>query len=159
VLRASGPQTTDQLTTALANHGRAIRPVTVQVALGELVAAELVADADGDGQQHWGALPRARKPLLEAVDLHGAHDFRHTFATWLEDAGIPARVIDEVMGHEATSRAGQQRGSAMGAHYRHTTPEMAARVVEAIQQRLTIVLHVADESLENNPNRLAPGVF
>ena len=47
----------------------------------------------------------------------------------------------------------------MGAHYRHTTPEMAARVVEAIQQRLTIVLHVADESLENNPNRLAPGVF
>jgi integrase len=28
-------------------------------------------------------------PLLEAVDLHGAHDFRHTFATWLEDAGIP----------------------------------------------------------------------
>jgi integrase len=45
----------------------------------------------------------------------------HTFATWLEDAGIPARVIDEVMGHEATGRAGQQRGSAMGAHYRHTT--------------------------------------
>ena len=38
-------------------------------------------------------------PLLEAVDLHGAHDFRHTFATWLEDAGIPARVIDEVMGY------------------------------------------------------------
>jgi integrase len=27
-----------------------------------------------------------------------AHDFRHTFATWLEDAGIPARVIDEVVG-------------------------------------------------------------
>jgi len=65
------------------------------------------------------SLPTARDPLLEAVDLHGAHNFRHTFATWLEDAGIPARVIDEVMGHEATSRAGQQRGSAMGAHYRH----------------------------------------
>jgi hypothetical protein len=46
-----------------------------------------------------------------------AHDFGHTFATWLEDAGIPARVIDEVMGQEATSRAGQQPGSAMGAHY------------------------------------------
>ena len=43
-------------------------------------------------------LPTTRNPLLEAVDLHGAHDFRHTFATWLEDAGIPARVIDEVMG-------------------------------------------------------------
>ena len=82
-----------------------------------------------------------------------------TFATPTRPAGIPARVIDELMGHEATGRSGQQRGSAMGAHYRHTTPEMAARVVEAIQQRLTIVLHVAAESLENNPNRLAPGVF
>jgi hypothetical protein len=54
----------------------------------------------------------------------------------LEDAGIPARVIDELMGHEATGRSGQRRGSAMGAHYRHTTPEMAVRVIDAIQQRL-----------------------
>ena len=158
-LRAGGWQTTDQLTAALAEHGRAVRPATIQVALGELVAAELVASTGEDGQQRWWALPTARDPLLEAVDLHGAHDFRHTYATWLEDAGIPARVIDELMGHEATGRSGQQRGSAMGAHYRHTTPEMAARVVEAIQQRLTIVLRVAEESLESHPNRSAPGVF
>ena len=63
------------------------------------------------------------------------------------------------MGHEVTSRTGQQRGSAMDAHYRHTTPEMAARIIDAIQQRLTIVLHVAEESLESHPNRSAPGVF
>ena len=43
--------------------------------------------------------------------------------------------------------------------YRHTTPEMAARVIDAIQQRLTIVLQVADESLESHPNRLPRGVF
>jgi integrase len=92
------------------------------------------------------------------VDLHGAHDFRHTFATWLEDAGIPARVIDEVMGHEATSRAGQ-RGSAMGAHYRHTTPEMAARIVTAIEQRLRLVLEVAEQALEAQPSRSAQQVF
>jgi integrase len=158
-LRAGGPQTADQLTAALANHGRAIRPTTVQVALEELVAAELVADADGDGQQGWLALPTARDPLLEAVDLHGAHDFRHTFATWLEDAGIPARVIDEVMGHEATSRAGQQHGSAMGAHYRHTTPEMAARIAAAIEQRLTVVLKVAEQALEAQPSRSTQRVF
>jgi predicted secreted protein len=31
--------------------------------------------------------------LLEAVDLHGAHDFSHTYSISLEDAGIPAGVI------------------------------------------------------------------
>jgi integrase len=158
-LRAGGPQTLDQLTTALANHGRAIRPTTIQVALDELVAAELVADADRDGQQGWRALPTARNPLLEAVDLRGAHDFRHTFATWLEDAGIPARVIDEVMGHEATSRTGQQRGSAMGAHYRHTTPEMAARIATAIEQRLRLVQEAAEQALEAPPSRSPQRVF
>jgi integrase len=83
---------------------------------------------------------------MEAVDLHGAHDFRHTFATWLEDAGIPARVIDELMGHQATGRSRQHQGSAMGAHYRHTTPEMAVRVIDAIDRRLTVVLGVAEQA-------------
>ena len=87
------------------------------------------------------------------MDLHGAHDFRYTFAIWLEDAGVPARGIDEVMGHEATSRTGQQHGSAMGAHYRHTTPEMAARIATAIEQRLRLVLEVAERALEAQPSR------
>jgi hypothetical protein len=51
----------------------------------------------------------------------------------LEDAGVPARVIDEVMGHETTRRAGQQRGSAIGVHHRHTTAETAARVADAVR--------------------------
>jgi hypothetical protein len=67
-------------------------------------------------------------------------------------------MIDELMGHEASGR-GQQRGSAMGAHYRHTTPEMAARVVEAVQERLAIVLEVAEQRLENNSNRSTLRVF
>jgi Phage integrase family len=131
-------------------------------ALGELRAAGLAA-VDVDDQDvtaaRWSAVPATRDPLLDAVDLHGAHDFRHTYATWLEDAGIPARVIDELMGHEATGRSRQRQGSAMGAHYRHTIPEMAARVVDAIQQRLTVVLDVAEKSLESNPNRSTLRVF
>jgi integrase len=158
-LRAGDPQTTDQLTAALAARGRAVRLATVQVALGELVASDLVASTDEDDQQRWLALPTARDRLLEAVDLHGAHDFRHTFATWLEDSGIPARVIDELMGHEATSRAGQQRGSAMGAHYRHTTPEMAAGIATAIEQRLRLVLEVAEQALEAQSSRSSQRVF
>jgi hypothetical protein len=34
---------------------------------------------------------------------------------------------------------------ASGAHYRHTTPEMAARVVQALDTRLTLALRVAEE--------------
>jgi integrase len=73
------------------------------------------------------------------LDLRGPHDLRHTFATWLEDAGIPARIIDELMGHRA-GRSGSEHGSAVGASYRHTTPEMEARVHLAVQERLGLVL-------------------
>jgi hypothetical protein len=51
---------------------------------------------------------------LGHLDLRGPHDLRHTFSTWLEDAGIPARVIDEPMGHQASGRVGRHPGSATG---------------------------------------------
>jgi hypothetical protein len=134
----------------------------VAAVLGELHAAGLAAVHDHDQDElagRWAALPVAGDPLLDAVELHGPHDLRHTYATWLEDAGIPARVIDELMGHQASSRGGHLRGSAIGAHYRHTTPEMAARVVEAIQQRLTVVLGVAELAVERHPDRSTLRVF
>ena len=46
---------------------------------------------------------------LDHLDLRGPHDLRHTFATWLEDAAIPSRVIDELMGHSGGRR---DRGAA-----------------------------------------------
>jgi ribonuclease BN (tRNA processing enzyme) len=64
-----------------------------------------------------------------------------------------------LMGHEATGRSRQHQGSAMGAHYRHTTPEVAARALDAIQQRLTVVLHVAERAVDSYPNRAALRVF
>jgi len=63
---------------------------------------------------------------LTGLDLRGPHDLRHTFATWLEDAGIPSRVIDELMGHSGGRR--DRGGSPMGRVYRETTPAMLARV-------------------------------
>jgi hypothetical protein len=163
ILRDGEPQLVDQLAARLTAAGRRpIRPATVAAALGELDAAGLAA-VDAHHQDEltgrWAALPVARDPLLEAVDLHGAHDLRHIYATWLEGAGIPARVIDELMGHQASSRGSHLRGSAIGAHYRHTTPEMAARVVEAMQQRLTVVLEVAELTVERHPNRSTLTVF
>jgi Glycosyl hydrolase family 3 N terminal domain/Phage integrase family len=109
LLRAAGPQITDDLVAALAHHGRAIRPTTLETALAELVTFGLAA-ADGAGQgRRWAPLVPAGDPLLDAVDFRGAHDFRHTFATRLGDDGIPARVIDELMGHEPSTRGAQHR--------------------------------------------------
>jgi integrase len=84
---------------------------------------------------------------LPHLDLRGPHDLRHTYATWLEDGGIPSRVIDELMGHQG-GRHGE-RGSPMGLAYRHTTPEMQARLVAVIEARLVIVSGVV---LQPSPN-------
>jgi integrase len=158
-LRANGPQTADELIAALAQRGRAVRPATVDIALCELAELAL-AVADGPGEnRRWSPLDLPGDPLLDAVDLRGAHDFRHTFATWLEDAGIPARVIDELMGHEASTRGAQHLGSTMGTHYRHTTPEMATRVTAAIQTRLAIVVSTAEQLVEAQPTTVPRGVF
>ena len=89
------------------------------------------------------ATHRARSDL-EHLRLRGPHDLRHSFSTWLEDEGIPARVIDELMGHQRSHHGELEGGSRIGARYRHTTPEMAARVVQALDRRLTLTLQVAE---------------
>jgi integrase len=77
----------------------------------------------------------ARPAGLEDLDLRGPHDLRHTFATWLEDSGVPARVIDELMGHHGGRRRDGD-GSAIGLRYRHMTAEMQARVLAVIDRCL-----------------------
>jgi integrase len=87
-LRDHGPLTAEQLAAQLTTQGRTARVATIDQALAELAAAG-AATAD-PRTQRWMLQPAAHHPLLDAVDLHGAHDFRHTFSTWLGDAGIPA---------------------------------------------------------------------
>jgi integrase len=93
------------------------------------------------------AVARASSDLVQ-VDPPGPHDLRHTFSTWLEDAGVPARMIDELMGHERSRRGELEGGSRIGARYRHSTPEMAVRVAAAIQKRLVVVVQVAEAIVE-----------
>jgi hypothetical protein len=62
------------------------------------------------------------EPRFPHLDLHGPHDLRHTLATWLEEAGIPSRVIDELMGHVGTKQERASESSPMGRVYRETTP-------------------------------------
>jgi hypothetical protein len=148
--RNGEPMTVEELRARL--RGRTPRAVTVLAALGMLQAAGLAAE---DQAGRWVACdPPSRDNLLGQLRLRGPHDLRHTFATWLEDAGIPARVIDELMGHAAGRRGGgahPREGSMIGTRYRWTTPEMEARVVAAIEQRLAVSLAVAARRV--NPGR------
>jgi integrase len=80
---------------------------------------------------------------LAHLDLRGPHDLRHTFATWLEDAGIPSRVIDELMGHSGGRRGQGVGGSPMGRVYRETTPAMLTRVTAALDNRITRAQEIA----------------
>jgi hypothetical protein len=63
---------------------------------------------------------------------------------------IPARVIDELMGH--ASGRHPEHGSRMGRVHRETAPEMVARVVAAIDTRLAGVLEAANRT--RHPLRL-----
>jgi integrase len=102
-------------------------------------------DADTGQPPRWSSTDPPRDDTLANLKLRGPHDLRHTFSTWLEDAGIPTRVIDELMGHAGGPRGGRE-GSAIGLRYRHTTPEMEARVVAAIEKRLATSLAVAAQT-------------
>ena len=157
-LRAGGPQTAGQLAAVLVDRGRVIRPATIQVALGELVAAGLVAYGE-NAEQHGWHCPWPATPCWRPWTCAGPMTFATPSRPGWRTPASPARVIDQVMGHETSSRVGQQRGSAMGAHYRHTTPEMAARIATAIEDRLRLVLEVADQALEAHSKRSTRRVF
>jgi hypothetical protein len=143
VLREAGPSQTSQ---AIRSRLPGRRPTlgTVHDALWDLETVQLVARHGGDHGEppRWSATDPPRDDALDNLQLRGPHDLRHTFSTWLEDAGIPARVIDELMGHAGGHRGGRE-GSAVGLRYRHTTLEMEARVVAAIEQRLATSLAIA----------------
>ena len=89
----------------------------------------------GDADRNYRRVYRLGVARAELPDLdpHGPHDLRHTFATWLEDGGIPARVIDELMGHQA-GRRGEREGSMTGA--------TQARVGAVVAERLAVALAV-----------------
>jgi integrase len=117
-LREAGPgQTPETLRGRL--RGRVPTTRTVRAALSELEAAGLAVRqaADRGEPARWSATEPPRDDSLAGLKLRGPHDLRHTFSTWLEDAGIPPRVIDELMGH-AGGRRGRgeagQGGSAVG---------------------------------------------
>jgi integrase len=78
-----------------------------------------------DGQAlRWSATDPPRDDTLADLNVRGPHSLRHTSPYWLEDAGIPARVIDAYMGHAGGRTL--EYGSRIGRVYRETTDEMEA---------------------------------
>ena len=102
-----------------------------------------VLSRHGFRRLYQNATHRARSDLAH-LQLRGPHDLRHSFSTWLEDEGIPARVIDELMGHQRSRGGELEGGSRIGARCRHTTSEMAARVIHALDGRLMLAVQVAE---------------
>jgi hypothetical protein len=151
VLRALQDAGPGQTPESLRAHLAGVVPTagTVRGALYDLEVVGLaVRHAPEDGTARWSATEPPRCDLLGDLRLRGPHDLRHTFSTWLEDAGIPPRVIDELMGHAGGRPGGGeagQSGSAIGLRYRWTTPEMEANVVAAIEQRLLVTSKIVDE--------------
>jgi len=95
---------------------------------------------------------------LDVVDLRGAHDFRHAFATWLEDGAVPARVIDELDGPPGRP-PGEREGSMIGTRYRHMTEAMQARVVAVIAERLAVALAIMPQVCPQARVRRGGGVL
>jgi integrase len=155
-LREHGPQTLAELQQRFTAPGAKLRLATIQAALCELGSAGVVTAVGEDGVARWAAVRAALMRRFDDLDLHGPHDLRHTYATWPEDAGIPGRVIDELMGHDNTHRARQDRVSRIGMGYRDTTPEMLMRAVAAIESRLAVVLEVAAHETKPLPGSGEP---
>jgi hypothetical protein len=63
------------------------------------------------------------------------------------------------MGHQRSRHGELDGGSRIGARYRHTTADMAVRVIDAIQARLVVVIQVAEEVTPVDGNRPAVRVF
>jgi hypothetical protein len=78
-----------------------------------------------------------------------------TLPRTLEDAAIPSRVIDELMGHAGGRRDRGAGGSPMGRIYRETTPAMQARVTAALDERISRAQAVAAYLLREGRDSLA----
>ena len=72
---------------------------------GVPLGTRTILSRHGFRRLYQNAAHRARGDLAH-LQLRGPHDLRHSFSTWLEDEGIPARVIDELMGHQRSRRGG-----------------------------------------------------
>ena len=85
-----------------------------------------------------------------ATAARGRHQSGTPTRASRKSRGGSARVIDESWVTERSRRGELEGGSRIGARYRHTTPEMAARVIQALDTRLTLTIHAAEAIIQRN---------
>jgi hypothetical protein len=103
----------------------------------EAVGVGYIAGRFGSGYKDRTKSEASIRAKLPELDSHGPH---HTFATWLEDGGVPAWVVDELWA--ARPAAVGVRGSMIGTRCRHMTGAMQAREVTVVAERLAVALAV-----------------
>jgi hypothetical protein len=137
--------------------GRPIQPATIGVDLRELHGAGLAAVDVEDQDELAGRgspLPVERDPLLtRSTCMAPTTSATPTRLGWRTPASRPGSSTNSWATRSRAAPVSTE--AAPWAPTTDTTPEMAARVIDAIQQRLTIVLRVA----EDHPNGSALRVF
>jgi hypothetical protein len=142
-LRDHGPLTAEQLAVQLKTQGRTARMATIDRALAELAAAgAAAADPRRSGGRCCPApgIPCWRWSTCTAP-MTSATPSRPGWKT----PASPHRRTHGPPGQRTVRTASGQRHRR---HYRHTTPEMAARVVAAVEQRLVVVLATAEAAVD-----------
>jgi integrase len=113
------------------NAGRRVLPMTEAVAgsLSELAQRKGLVFVGGKGAplSRWTWRDRHWLPMLTAAKIDTPlprfHDLRHTYASWLAEAGVPEHEIQYRMGHGSPNTTRR---------YMHLAPDGDARVLAAL---------------------------
>jgi integrase len=67
------------------------------------------------------------------LDPIGLHDLRHTFATWLDHAGVSPKVASEIMGHRTPTYRQPGAARITQDRYTHMLPGELQRALEQLE--------------------------
>jgi integrase len=100
-------------------------------------------EADGGGAR----LKRAWDGVCRRAGITGLHihDLRHTCATWLLMAGVPAEVRDEILGHGS---------SETGRRYAHVPRPLPVAAIEKLSERQMVPLAAPQPSDQRADQRV-----
>ncbi len=109
------------------------RAAIEQVA-GDLEHNQRLFNQDTIDTGFYGAVDRA------GIEDMRIHDLRHTFASWMVQAGVPIYTVSELLGHSAVE---------VTRKYAHLAPDNALQAVSVLDERITPVSDTDEDENED----------